>query len=215
MENKITGRNPQPIPNEDAVTFENNLSAQELCEQVKVLTAEAREALLQQALTVSNEKCNNLLLQQNALIEELTRQVRSVKLREIALENYLSENNEKMLKDLQRSNGNLLESLKATIRQITEVAAQIQAEVSIAMARTTDEASIKFNKRINEAADKAIAKIDELTAETTNKVKYVCKEIDGVKNEIYYERGFRKFFFWVTPILLLVQSAVSVFLLLR
>ena len=112
-------------------------------------------------------------------------------------------------------NNNLLESLKATIRQITEVAMQIQTEVSIATAKTTDEASLKFNKRINEAADRAIAKIDELTAETTNKVKSVSKEIDGVKNEIYYELGFRKFFFWATPILLLAQTVVSIFLLLR
>ena len=174
-----------------------------------------REALLQQALTVSNEKCNNLLSQQNALIEELMQQVKSVKWNVVGLENNLNENNEKMLKGLQRSNNNLLESLKATIRQITEVAMQIQTEVSIATAKTTDEASLKFNKRINEAADRAIAKIDELTAETTNKVKSVSKEIDGVKNEIYYERGFRKFFFWATPILLLAQTVVSIFLLLR
>ena len=214
MENRITGKSPQPITDAEAVSFEHNLPAQELCEQVKGLTAEVREALLQQALTVSNEKCNNLLSQQNALIEELMQQVKSVKWNVVGLENNLNENNEKMLKGLQRSNNNLLESLKATIRQITEVAMQIQAEVSIATAKTTDEASLKFNKRINEAADRAIAKI-ELTAETTNKVKSVSKEIDGVKNEIYYERGFRKFFFWATPILLLAQTVVSIFLLLR
>ena len=215
MENRITGKSPQPITDAEAVSFEHNLPAQELCEQVKGLTAEVREALLQQALTVSNEKCNNLLSQQNALIEELMQQVKSIKWNVVGLENNLNENNEKMLKGLQRSNNNLLESLKATIRQITEVAMQIQTEVSIATARTTDEASLKFNKRINEAADRAIAKIDELTAETTNKVKSVSKEIDGVKNEIYYERGFSKFFFWATPILLLAQTVVSIFLLLR
>ncbi len=180
-----------------------------------MLTAEVREALLQQALTVSNEKCNNLLSQQNALIEELTQQVSSVKWNVVGLENNLSENNEKMLKDLQQSNNNLLDSLKATIRQITEVAMQIQTEVSIATARATDEASVKFNKRINEAADKAIAKIDELTADTTNKVKSVSKEIESVKDDIHFERGFRKFFFWVTPISLLAQTVVSIFLLLR
>lgn len=214
MENRITGKSPQPITDTEAVSFENNLPAQELCEQVKGLTAEVREALLQQALTVSNEKCNSLILQQNALIEELTQQVSCVKWNVVGLENNLSRNNEKMLKDLQQSNNKLLENLKATIRQITEVAMQIQAEVSIAMARTTDEASLKFNKRINEVADRAIAKIDELTAETTNKVKSVCKEIDGAKNEIHYERGFRKFLFWATPILLIAQTVVSMFLLL-
>lgn len=88
---------------------------------------------------------------------------------------------------------------------------QIQTEVSIATARTTDEASIKFNKRINEAADKAIAMMDEQMTETTKKVKAVGKEIDGVKDDIHFERGFRKFFFWATPILLLAQTVVSVF----
>jgi len=46
-------------------------------------------------------------------------------------------------------------------------------------------------------------------------VKDIGKEIDEAKKEIYYERGFRKFFFWATPILLLAQTVVSVFLLLR
>lgn len=215
MENKITGTRTQPITDEDAVTFESNLPAQELCEQVKVLTAEVREALLQQALTVSNEKCNSLILQQNALIEELTQQVSCVKWNVVGLENDLNENNGKMLKDLQQSNNNLLDNLKATIRQITEVATQIQTEITIATAKATDTASVQFNKRINEAAEKAIVKIDELTAETTKKVKALCKEIDNVKDDIHFERGFRKFFFWATPILLFAQTVVSIFLLLR
>jgi hypothetical protein len=95
------------------------------------------------------------------------------------------------------------------------VATQIQTEITIATAKATDTASVQFNKRINEAAEKAIVKIDELTAETTKKVKVVCKEIDQVKDDIHFERGFRKFFFWATPILLLAQTVVSVFLLLR
>ena len=91
MENRITGKSPQPITDAEAVSFEHNLPAQELCEQVKGLTAEVREALLQQALTVSNEKCNNLLSQQNALIEELMQQVKSVKWNVVGLENNLNE----------------------------------------------------------------------------------------------------------------------------
>lgn len=214
MENKITGKSPQPITDEET-DLSDNLPAQELCEQVDLFTKEAREGLLQKALAISSEQCKALISQQNALVEELTRQVRSVRLSANGLEWNLKDDNEKMLKDLRQSNNNLLENLKVTIRQITEVATKIQTEVSIATARMTDEASAKFNKRINEAADKAISKIDELTAETTNKVKSVSKEIDCVKNEIHYERGFRKFLFWVTPILLLAQTVVSIFLLLR
>ena len=215
MENKITGRSPSPIEDEETVTLESNLPAQALSERVKVLTAEVREALLQQALTVSNEKCNSLVSQQNALIEELTQQVNSVRWNVNELEWNLNESNEKMLKDLQQSNNNLLESLKTTIRKITEVATQIQAEISIATARATDEASAKFIKRINEAAGKAIATIDEQADEITKRVKAVSKEVDGIKDDIRFERGFRKFFFWATPILLLAQTVVNVFLSLR
>ena len=41
------------------------------------------------------------------------------------------------------------------------------------------------------------------------------KEIEKAKDEIAFESGFRKFFFWVTPVLLLAQAVVSVFLLLK
>ena len=65
MENRITGRSPERIPDEE-VDLTENPSAIELCEEVKRLTAETREALLEQALAVSNEKCNALISRLNA-----------------------------------------------------------------------------------------------------------------------------------------------------
>jgi len=90
------------------------------------------------------------------------------------------------------------------------VATQIQAEVSTATARATDEAAKLLNRRINEAADKAIQRIDEETQQLTQKVKAAEKEIDCVKDDIHFERGFRKFFFWATPVLLLVQTVIVI-----
>jgi len=72
-----------------------------------------------------------------------------------------------------------------------------------------------LNKRINEAADKAIRKIDEETEEISQKVKATEREIDRAKEEIHFERGLRKFFFWTTPVLLLAQTIISAFLLLK
>ena len=60
MENRISGKRPEPISDEE-INLTDNEPAQELCEQVRILTVEAREALLQQALAVSNEKCNGLI----------------------------------------------------------------------------------------------------------------------------------------------------------
>lgn len=212
MENRITGKSPLPIMDGE-VDLSENQAAMELCEQVQALTAEAREGLLLKALAVSNEKCNKLVSQQNALIEELTRQVKSVKWSVSELEWNLKDDNEKLLKDLQESNNNLLDNLKATIRRITEVATQIQAEINIATARATEEAAKLLNKRINEAADKAIAKIDEQAEEIQKKVNVASKEVDRLKEDIHFERGFRKFFFWATPVLLLTQTIMIAFAL--
>ncbi len=64
-------------------------------------------------------------------------------------------------------------------------------------------------------ADDTIEKVNASTAAITEKVKTAEQEIARVKDDIHYERGFRKFFFWVTPVLLLAQTVASVFLLLR
>ena len=90
MENRITGRSPERISDEE-VDLRENPSAIELCEEVKRLTAETREALLEQALAVSNEKCNALISRLNARVEDLTQQVRSVEWTNDALVRRLKE----------------------------------------------------------------------------------------------------------------------------
>ncbi len=215
MENKITGQSPQPIQDEDAVIFESNLPAQALCEQVDLLTAEAREGLLYKALTVSNAKCNSLISQQNALIEELTRQVRSVKLSVNELEWNQKEENESLLGKMRQQSENIQTSIKENVRELKNLTEQIQTEVRTATAKATDEAAKVLTKRINDMTDDTIEKVNARAAAITEKVKAAEQEIAGVKDDIHFERGFRKFFFWATPILLLAQTVVSIFLLLR
>ena len=99
MENRITGLSPQPIT-EDEVDLTENVPAAELCEEVKRLTTETREALLEQALAVSNEKCNGLILQLNARVTDLTRQVRSVKWMNEELASSLKDDAEKLTKEM-------------------------------------------------------------------------------------------------------------------
>ncbi len=98
------------------------------------------------------------------------------------------------------------------MKNLTE---QIQTEVNTATAKATDDAAKVLTKRINDMADGAIEKVNASTAAITEKVKSAEQEIAHVKDDIHYERGFRKFFFWATPILLLAQTVVSIFLLLR
>ena len=83
------------------------------------------------------------------------------------------------------------------------------------MAKATDEAGELLKERVTEAADDAAFIIDAHAKELTKKVQSLEKEMDKAKKEIYYERGFRKFFFWLTPALLLLQSVMTAMLLLR
>lgn len=212
MENKITGRNPQPITDTEQVVLTDNLPAQALCEQVDLLTAEAREGLLYKALTVSNAKCNKLVLEQNARIEELTRQVKNVRLSVNELEWNLKEENESLLGKMRQQFENMQTSIKENVRELKELTEQIQAEVSTATAKATDETAKVLTKRINDMADGAIEKVNVSTAAITEKVKAAKQEIACVKDDIHYERGFRKFFFWATPIMLLIQTVAIIIL---
>ena len=212
MENKITGQSPQPIPDEEKIELSDNLPAQALCEQVDLLTAEAREGLLYKALTVSNAKCNKFVSDQNVRIEELTRQVKNVRLSVNELEWNLKEENENLLKRMHQQSENMQTSIKENVRELQNLTEQIQTEVRIATARAIDEAASLLTKRINEMADKAVQKITENAEEITEKVKTTEQEIDRLKYDIHFERGFRKLFFWLTPIMLLIQTVAIIIL---
>ena len=80
---------------------------------------------------------------------------------------------------------------------------------------TVQEVQIATGKVIKAGVEMFSAKIDEETKEVKNKLKDAEKEIEQAKSDIYYERGFRKFFFWATPVLLAVQTAISIILLLK
>ena len=214
MENKITGRSPERISDEE-VDLRENPSAIELCEEVKRLTAETREALLEQALAVSNEKCNGLILQLNARVTDLTQQVRSVKWMNEELTSSLKDDAEKLTKETKEENRNMLASMRITLQRITETVTKIQEIVNTTMAKATDEATALLKERIALAADDASEVIDAHAKELTKKVQSLEKEVDNAKQEIYYERGFRKFFFWLTPVLLLAQGIMTAILLLR
>ena len=214
MENRITGRSPERISDEE-VDLREHPSAIELCEEVKRLTAETREALLEQALAVSNEKCNALISRLNARVEDLTQQVRSVEWTNDALVTRLKEDVEQLTKDMKEDNRNLLSSLRITLQRITETVTEIQRKISTTMAKATDEAGELLKERVTEAADGAAETLDEHAKSMKKKVEALEKEVERAREDIRFERGFRKFFFWLTPALLLAQSIMTAMLLLR
>ena len=214
MKNRVTGKIAEAI-REEEVDLRDNEPAQELCEEVRLLTSEAREGLLEQALAVSNEKCNGLVLRLNAQTEELTQQVRNVEWTNAELVRKMKEENEKQRNEQKEGSEKLLSSLKITLQRITETVTEIERQVSIATVKATEEASELLKEKVTETTDCAKITIEEHSKGITKKVQTLEKEIDRVREEIYYERGFRKLFFWITPVILLAQSILTVIMLIR
>ena len=206
MINKITGERPQPVIEDEQVDLSNNPQALELCEEVKRLTAEAREALLMQALMVSREHCNGLVLRLNVRVEELTQQVKNVELYNERLEKKLKESVEKLIDDVKASNYRLTKNIEFSLNQITETVTEIEHLVSTAMGKAIDSATKLLNDRVKEATNIAVIAVNESAGKLISSAEKAKKEIDKVKDDIYYESGFRKFMFWLSPVLAIAQT---------
>ena len=215
MINKITGERPQPVIEDEQVDLSNNPQALELCEEVKRLTAEAREALLMQELTVSREHCNDLVLRLNVRVEELTRQVKNVEWYNERLEKKLKESVEKLIDDVKGSNCKLAKEIEFSLNQITETVTEIERLVSTAMGKAIDSATKLLNDRVKDATDMAVAKINEGAEGLNKELRKTKEEIQKQREEMQVEGGFRKFMFWLSPVLAIAQSIAMALLLLR
>ena len=214
MINKITGERPQPIIKDEPVDLSRNPSAVELCEEVKRLTAEARESLLMQALTVSREHCNNLVLRLNVRVEELTRQVKNVEWYNEGLEKRLKENAEKLIDDVKESNYRLSKNIEFSLSQIVETVTEIEKIVNTTMVKAIDSATKLLNDRVKEATDTAVLKVNESVEELIKETRKAKEEIENVEKEIRFESGFRRFMFWFTPVLAVAQTVLLIMLAL-
>ena len=85
---------------------------------------------------------------------------------------------------------------------------EIERIVNTTTERVTDLATRRLKEGIDIAVENAKTKVDESVITLKEKVKEAESEIEKAKNEIHYERGFRKFIFWATPILLFAQGII-------
>lgn len=195
------GERPQPVIEDEPVDLSNNSSAIELCEEVKRLTVEAREAMLLQSLAISNEKCNALVSRLNAQVEELTQQVRNVEWYNEILERKLREDVERLSKEVKENNYRLSERIDATLKRITETVTGIEHLVRAAMEKAINSATQLLNDRVKEATDIAVIKVNQCAQSLNKKMRETEEALDEVKHEIRWESGFRKFMFWLSPCL--------------
>ena len=159
----------------------------------EIRRAETENGLLKEALAISNEKCNGLISKQNMLIEDLTTSVNEIK----------SDNSFYA----KRQN----ESVQNAVREIREIMQderKFKAEVSQTL-------KSEIGRTVAEAKAHALEQVDETLSEIKEQLKSTAKEIEREREDMKLVHGFRKFMFWATPVLLLVQTITLIFLLLN
>ena len=215
MLNKITGERPQPVIEDEPVDLSHNPAAIELCEEVERFATETRIGMLSKALAVSREQCNNLISSQNVLLAEQTQQVRNL---EWSNKNLVSELRSvvwNVSQEVKEENQKFSKDLNQTLEKISKTVTGIEHQVSTATAKATDEAVRVMKQSINKMADNAVVAVNESAGKMINEVNKAKKEIEKAKDEIRYESGFRKFMFWLSPVLAVAQTVLLIMLALE
>ena len=206
MLNKITGERPQPVIEDEPVDLSHNPAAIELCEEVERFATETRIGMLSKALAVSREQCNNLISSQNVLLAEQTQQVKNLEWSNKKLVNELRGDVWMLSKEVKESNNQLSKSLNQTLSKISETVTDIEHQVSTATAKATDEAVRVMKQSITKMADNAVIAVNESAGKMMSEVNKAKKEIEKAKDGIRFESGFRKFMFWLSPVLAIAQT---------
>jgi hypothetical protein len=81
--------------------------------------------------------------------------------------------------------------------------------------KISQEVSSTIQISANDVKKYALQKVDESVVTLTEQLKRTTKEIERQRIELQVESGIRKFMFWVTPFLLLLQTAIAIYVLVR
>lgn len=73
----------------------------------------------------------------------------------------------------------------------------------------------EIGRTVADAKAHALEQVDETLSEIKEQLKTTAKEIEREREGMKLVHGFRKFMFWATPVLLLVQTITLIFLLLN
>lgn len=214
MLNKITGERPQPVIEDQPVDLSHNPAAIELCEEVERFATETRIGMLSKALAVSREQCNNLISSQNVLLAEQTQQLKNLEWSNKKLVGELRSAVWNVSQEVKEENQKFSKDLNQTLGKISETVTGIEHQVSTATAKATDEAVSVMKQSINKMADNAVIAVNESAGKMINEVNKAKKEIEKAKDEIRFESGFRKFMFWLSPVLAVAQTVLLIMLAL-
>ena len=206
MLNKITGERPQPVIEDEPVDLSHNPAAIELCEEVERFATETRIGMLSKALAVSREQCNNLISSQNVLLAEQTQQVKNLEWSNKKLVSELRIAVWNVSQEVKEENQKFSKDLNQTLEKISKTVTGIEHQVSTATAKATDEAAKSLKHCVDKMTENAVRIVNESGGKVINAAEKAKKEIEKVEDGIRFESGFRKFMFWLSPLLAIAQT---------
>ena len=170
--------------------------------------------LFLQALATSREQCNDLILTQNVRIAEQTQQVKNLEWSNKKLVSELRSAVWNVSQEVKEENQKFSKDLNQTLEKISKTVTGIEHQVSTATVKATDEAVRVMKQSINKMADNAVIAVNESAGKMINEVNKAKNEIEKAKKEIRWESGFRKFMFWLSPVLAVAQTVLLIMLAL-
>ena len=167
-------------------TGETSQPLRELQEMNERTRQETENALLKEALAISNEKSNDLIKQQNKLIAELRADIAGT-------ESSLTDSVDRAVKEMQ-----------AETSKTERMRFELNGEVKKTISATVCDMKAEILKNVDSALN-----------ETKTQLAEAAKEIQRQKERMRGESKLRRFLLWAAPILLFVESVLLVVLLLR
>ena len=82
------------------------------------------------------------------------------------------------------------------------------------MEKAINSATQLLNDRVKEATDIAVIKVNQCAQSLNKKMRETEEALDEVKHEIRYESGFRRFMFWLSPVLAVAQTVLLIMMAL-
>ncbi len=177
-------------------TGETAKSLEVLKAQTDQAMEQAGNAALREALAVSNNNCNALIDRQNTLIEDLTMTVKS-----------LDGANARNVRELKESVSSAVVEIRSLQSETRSLNNKVATETSQAIKRT-------ITTLENELRNTIAVQSQEVFAEVKKELDESKQLLESTREELKVERGFRKFLFWATPIMLVVQTIAIIFLAL-
>lgn len=144
----------------------------------------------------------NYIKEQNDRIVDLTEEVQNLK-----LDNYA------LVEELKRQVALTEQNLKAVLENERDFKKELTSDVSYIARSSALQIKGEAKSAIDEAVKQGKWEVKNLYEDSEEKIRDLMQRLHWLREKTDLRSGFQKFFFWASPILMLIQTIMLVFAL--